>query len=186
MNDKTKRNQDESRPDEVEIRDSSDPLTPPMIAATQGGAQTPLDRFWIEAVRNSAKGGPDKLEEAAKQLITITSLSQTIYFTAISISEVKKGTANLPPQLYWGFIVVLVIPLLAWIASLIFAIRVFKPEIYNLNLNSPSQAEEFMNRVTEYKDKQLQWSYRLLILGFGLLVITVVLYFVFLPGTEAK
>lgn len=186
MNEKKKGNQDRTTPNPDEIRESATSSPPPITMAKRGGAQTPLDRFWIEAARNAAKESPDKLEEAAKQLITITSLSQAIYFAAISFSEIKKSMLNLQPKLYWSLVVAFIIPLLAWIASLIFAIRVFKPETYNTNLNSPSFAEEFMTQVTAHKDRQLHRAYRLLILGFALLLIAVLVYFVFIPVTNDK
>jgi len=157
---------------------------PPLVVVA--GAQTELDLLWLEAVRESAKQSPDKLEEAAKQLITITSLSQGIYFTVVSFSEVKAGLAQLQWTLYVGSIIVFVLPLFAWILSLVFAIRVFKPEDYWLNLNSPSLAEEFMSRVTSYKSGQLQRAYGFLIAGFGLLIIAIAFYFLFLPVAAGK
>lgn len=56
----------------------------PQIPEVQGEPLTPLDRFWLDTARNAAKESVGALEEAAKQLITITTLVQTIYFAVIS------------------------------------------------------------------------------------------------------
>ncbi len=147
----------------------------------QGEPLTPLDRFWLDTARNAAKESAASLEEAAKQLIGITSLSQGIYFAAVSLSDVKKGLAQFAGQQQWLIVAALVVPLVLWIVSLWFAIRVFKPETYKTNLNSPDLAREMYYEVVAYKKKQLQRAYLALVLGFAPLVVNVVAYLVYFP-----
>ena len=156
--------------------------TDPDVPEIQGGALTPLDRFWLDTARNAAKESAASLEEAAKQLIGITSLSQGIYFAAISLGDVKKGLALFSGQQQWLVVAGLVLPLLLWIVSLWFAIRVFKPETYKTNLNSPDLAREMYYEVVAYKKKQLQRAYYALVLGFVPLVVNVVAYLVYFPA----
>ena len=152
------------------------------VPEIQGGALTPLDHFWLDAARNVAKESAASLEEAAKQLIGITSLSQGIYFAAISFSDVKKGLAQFSGQQQWMMVAALIVPLLLWIVSLWFAIRVFKPETYKTNLDSPDLAREMYYEVVTYKKKQLQRAYLALVLGFVPLIVNVVLYLIYFPA----
>ncbi len=54
-------------------------------------APSSVDRFWLDAARGAARESIPALEEAAKQLISITSLTQGIYFAAISFSDLKAA-----------------------------------------------------------------------------------------------
>lgn len=153
------------------------------MAVLQGSAAAPLERSFLDTLRNAKSGSPAKIEDAAKQLIVVTSLLQSIYFASVSYSEAKKGLGQLQSWLYWCFIVALILPLVAWILSLIFAIRVFKPETYNTNLNSPSAAESVLEKITNYKNRQLQIAYWLLVVGFFMVLAALFVYLVFLPST---
>jgi len=93
----------------------------------QGEALTPMDSFWLEAARGAAKESVKALEEAAKQLITVTTLAQGIYFAAVSFGDVKAVLGGLNAARQWTVAVVLVVPLIFWLLSLAFAFRVFKP-----------------------------------------------------------
>jgi uncharacterized membrane protein len=148
----------------------------------QGSAVSPLERSSLDTLRNARRESPAKIEEAAKQLIIITSLSQTIYFASVSYSEARKGLDQLQSRLYWCFIAALILPLVAWILSLIFAIRVFKPETYETNLKSPSAAEAVLEKITNYKNRQLQVAYWLLVVGFLMVLLALFVYLVFLPS----
>ena len=146
-----------------------------------GEALTPLDRFWLDTTRGVVKESISAHEEAAKQLIAITSFAQTIYFAAVSFSDLKKGIVTLPPVEQWLVAVVLAFPLVFWIVSLFFAIRVFVPETYHTNLNSPELAREAYEQIVSYKHTQLRRAQLLLVAGFVPLVLTIVVYLAVLP-----
>ena len=57
----------------------------------QAAQPSAMDRFWLETARSVSKESIAALEDAAKQLISITSLTQGIYFAAISFSDQKKA-----------------------------------------------------------------------------------------------
>lgn len=141
---------------------------------------TAIDRFWLEAARNASKGSIGALEDAAKQLISITSLAQGIYFAAISFSDLKKA---LVVQDWHGWFQVFLFasPIILWLISLGFAVRVFTPETYKTNLQSPDLAREMLQKIIAYKHKQLKWAHRALLFGFVLLVLNIIIYLGWVP-----
>ncbi|MGD0951737.1 MAG: hypothetical protein ABR985_04980 [Methanotrichaceae archaeon] len=60
------------------------------VVEVQAAQPSAMDRFWLETARSVSKESIGALEDAAKQLISITSLTQGIYFAAISFSDLKK------------------------------------------------------------------------------------------------
>jgi hypothetical protein len=154
---------------------------PEEIVEVQGEALTPLDGFWLETARGAARESVAALEEAAKQLITVTTLAQTIYFAAVSFGDVKAAVTTLTWSQKWLAAIALVVPLVCWLASLAFAVMVFKPETYRTSLDSPDLARQVYERIVVYKHRQLARAHRLLAAGFVPLIINVVLYLVFVP-----
>jgi len=146
------------------------------IPEVQGESLTPLDRFWLDTARNAAKESVGALEEAAKQLIAITSLSQGIYFAAISFGDVKKALPQFALAQQWTLIGALALPLVCWIVALFFAIRVFTPKIYATNLDSPDLARDAYQAVVAYKHTQLRRAHIALVIGFVPLIVNVVLF----------
>jgi hypothetical protein len=143
-----------------------------------------MDRFWLESARGAAKDSISALEEAAKQLISITSLTQGIFFAAISFSDLKKV---LVVNDWQGWLLVLLFtgPILLWLISLGFAVRVFIPETYNTNLQSPDLAKEMLQQITAYKHQQLLRAHTALLLGFGLLAVNIVIYLGWMPAVKS-
>ena len=141
----------------------------------QGRSLTKLDRFWLETARDSAKESIGALEEAAKQLISVTSLLQAIYFAAISFGELKKSLV-VEGAVDWLLVFLFVLPIVFWLFSLGFAVRVFKPKTYKTNLSSPDLARQMYEDVGSYKHKQLGRAHIFLLLGFVPLVVNIVLY----------
>jgi hypothetical protein len=152
------------------------------IVEVQGEPLSPQDQFWLETARGAAKESVAALEEAAKQLITVTTLAQTIYFAAISFGDLKAALGLLAPAQRWPVVAALVFPLLFWLASLTFAVRVFKPETYRTNLDSPDLARETYEAIVAYKHRQLIGAHRLLAIGFVPLVINIAVYLIFVPA----
>ena len=141
----------------------------------QGQSMTKLDRFWLETARGAAKESISALEEAAKQLIGITSLLQAIYFAAISFGELKKSLV-VEGVVDWLLVFLFVLPIVLWLFSLGFAVRVFKPKTYKTNLSSPDLARQMYGEIVSYKHEQLQRAHFFLVLGFVPLVVNIVLY----------
>jgi len=141
------------------------------------------EKFWLDLMRNETKASIGAVEEAAKQLITITSLLQTVYFAAISFSDLKK--ALVVHDLYGWFTVILFIsPIILWLICLSFAIAVFLPKSYHTNLSSPSLASEAYENIITFKQRQLWRAYQALAIGFLPLIISIVVYLVWIHVPE--
>lgn len=143
----------------------------------QGEPLTALDRFWLETARGAAKESVGALEQAARQLVGIASLLQGIYFAAISFSDLKKALVVQNAQ-GWLLVALFISPIVFWLVSLFFAVRVFKPETYRTNLNSPDLARETYQEIVAYKHQQLRRAHAALVLGFVPLVVNIGVYLV--------
>jgi hypothetical protein len=154
----------------------SDPNNPNEITEIQGESLSPLDRFWLETARNAAKESVSALEEAAKQLIAITSLAQGVYFAAISFGDIKKALPQFALAWQWAIVGALVLPLVCWLVALFFATRVFVPRAYATNLDSPDLARETYEQVVAFKHAQLRRAHVALVLGFVPLIVNILLF----------
>lgn len=159
----------------------SNKTTPPQIIHAQGEPVGALDKYWLDTARDTARESIKAIEDAAKQLIPIASLAQTIYFAAVSFSNVKKAFAFTATEWRFAIAAVLALPLLFWIASLIFAIGVFTPAAYKTNLESPDIAREMYQRMVAYKHRMLRWAHWLFVLGLVPLAINLILYVALIP-----
>jgi hypothetical protein len=144
-----------------------------------------MDRFWLETARSVSKESISALEEAAKQLISVTSLTQGIYFAAISFSDLKKALVVHDWQ-GWLLVLLFASPIILWLVSLAFAVRVFSPETYKTNLQSPDLAREMLQEIVAYKHRQLKLAHTALLLGFVLLVVNIIVYLGWIPQVAAK
>lgn len=145
---------------------------------------TPLterEKFWLELGETSVKQSIPSLEDAAKQLIAIVTLAQTIYFAAISFSDVRRGFLTLDPIQQWAFVIAFLLPVALWIGSLWCAILVFRPRKYATNLDSPQVARDTFYKIVKYKHSQLQLAYLFLAAGFVPLLVDIFIYLVWFP-----
>ena len=149
-------------------------------AEVQGETLGPTDQFWLETARDMARQSVPSIEEASKQVIAIASLSQTIYFAAVSFADVKAAWSAFSTVEQIAVTLVLLGPLVCWMLSLFFSIRVFKPERYPTNLDSPDMAKDLHHGIVIYKKGQLQQAYYALVAGFCFLIIAVAVYFMVL------
>ena len=130
-----------------------------------------LDKFWIETMRKLTQGSTTSVEDAAKQMIAIISLLQTIYFAAVSFSNLKTAL-NLKDPLVFLFLS----PIALWLVSLAIAILVFIPRRYDTNLESPSRSASTFNDIVSFKQKMLFISYIVLVAGFLMLLVSIFVY----------
>lgn len=142
---------------------------------------TDQDHFWLEIAQGMAKESVSSLEEAAKQLITVASLLQGIYFAAISFSDLKKVLVVQDIK-GWLLVILFTGPIIPWLLSVGLAIQVFKPESYETNLRSPKLSHEVYKKVVEYKQRYLHYAHWALLAGSMLLVINIIVYLGFMPS----
>jgi hypothetical protein len=146
----------------------------PEILDVAGEPFTEMDEFWLEMARNIAKDSIGALEDAAKQLISIVTLIEGIYFAAISFSDVRKDLASAGQP--WLVIILIISPVVLWLICLVFAIKVFNPVSYPTNLNSSTLAEKTYKQIVGFKYKMLRRAHISLLIGFIPFVIAIVYY----------
>jgi hypothetical protein len=137
-----------------------------------------IHSLWLEQGKDMIKGALTKQEEAAKQLITITTLLQGIYFAAISFSDLKKAlmVQQLQGVILTTLVMLFAIPIIFWLISLIFSMRVIVPVTRLTNLYSPDLISEAFNKAVDHKQRNLYYAQWSLILGLIPLAINIYIY----------
>lgn len=133
-----------------------------------------------------------RLEDAAKQLIVITTGLQGLYVAIFVFSNLRTQIE----ASHWavpGALLLLLFfaPLLCWLASLFYAARVFVPRIHtDLNLNEMSvgawqKVKDAYGRVATQKHHWLRRAHQWLIGSFVLVVLAIMLL-VLLPSAPTQ
>jgi len=145
-----------------------------------GEPPTALKIFWLEMGKEAVKEARNKQEEAARQIITITSVLQAIYFAAISFSDLKK--VLVAQEVLGGQLIVVITlfvsPIIIWLLSLGFAVRVIVPVTYYAYLESPDQLKDRYIKAVSFKSKYLGRAHKALVLGFVAVVVNIIVYLV--------
>ena len=89
--------------------------------------------YWKRVYRETPVKALEAIKEGAKQLITITSASQGLYFLAISVSNVRAAVTD------WR-IVLFALPVVPWLICLGLAVSVFVPESHYI-IRKPDRIE---------------------------------------------
>jgi p-aminobenzoyl-glutamate transporter AbgT len=144
--------------------------------ATPGEPVTELDEFWLGTAKKSVLESVASLEDAARQLIAAVTVVEGIYFAAVSWSNLYQVMAISGTQADLR-ILLFISPIVLWLVCLFFAIRVFTPENYKTNLNSPQMAEQFYRQMVGYKHRNLKRAYWALLFGVTAMLAAVVCYF---------
>lgn len=138
------------------------------------------EAFWLTSGREAVRDGTRRVEEATRQLMTIVSWAQSAYFALLSFSDIKKSLTQLGEPRKWAFAFTLISPMLCWVLSMIFAVRVFKTKSVQVRLSDPSACKEFFVESTVRKEKSLKVAHVMLIIGFALLICNVIIYMMFI------
>jgi len=144
-------------------------------------------KYWLKIKQDARSDALKYLEDAAKQIVTITSLLQAIYFTAVSFSNIKK-VGNIRDFWFAVFVTISFITIAHWMASLYFATRVLVPEIYEASqsqsdlVNQANQVRKAYDRIVIYKNRNLRWAIKLLWFSFFPLTANIFIYLIFLPA----
>lgn len=153
-----------------------------MIRQMIHGTMTQTEKtFWLALGSDLEKQSIPTLNDAAKQLVSVTSLLQTFYFAAISFSDIKKGLADAPFPEQCFLSVLMALPLILWLASLAYAIGVFLPRHADVAMNDPEDIKRNYDARTAEKFAGLQRAHRFLVAGFVPLILNVFLYLLCVP-----
>lgn len=121
-----------------------------------------------------------RIEDAAKQLVALTSALQALYLAVFAFSSLRERVEN-----EW-VLLLFFLPVLLWLGSLFCAARVFVPRVRSgadVNDVSPSSWQRLRRTYEETGNKKLRWlhwSHRLLIGSFASLLLLLI-PLVFLP-----
>lgn len=127
--------------------------------------------YWDQVERKAPLTAIKKHEEAAKQLIGLTSLMSTIYFGLVSFNEVLKQVMAGP------ILLIFILPLLLWLGSLYYATRVIVPQPYDIK-----HIQKDYVKIGNAKHRSLKSSLNLLIASMFVLIFDVVLYLLWVPA----
>ena len=147
--------------------------------------------YWLNVKLQANPEGIKHLEEAAKEVIVITSFLQGIYFAAISFSDLKK-VGDIGSFWFDLFVMLSLFAFISWMSSLYFATRVFIPEYYLAGSSSPELSEQALlicnaySKSRDHKYKNLRLSFNLLWISFFPLAINILIYLTLLPVPPAK
>ena len=137
--------------------------------------------FWRGVIESVYKDSLKSFDEAAKQVVSITTLLKAIYVSVVSFSEVREGIRSLQDFQQELITFLLLLPLIFWLLSLLFATQVFIPREYPTNLASPEKLQDTYQRIARDKSSTLKKSHLLLILGFIPLLINIIYFLLFFP-----
>ncbi len=133
--------------------------------------------FWRENAQRLVGESIPTIEEVAKQLITVNSILEGIYFAAITFSEIK-------PVLTASVAAIYLAPILFWLLSLIFAVLTLSPKSYAININSSQDAKDRYSEIVSRKYRWLTLSEVFLILSFVALFMAVAHFLLVVPAKQ--
>jgi len=147
--------------------------------------------YWLRIKREAGPASLTPLEDAAKQIVVITSLLQGIYFAAISFSGVKQ-VGTLSNVWFNVFVALTVMTVVCWMLSLYFATRVFVPETYRRGVKSMDRVDQAIEvrdayeKISINKHNKLTTAIQFLWFSFVPFTANVLIYLVFLPAPPPK
>lgn len=129
-----------------------------------------------------------RVEDAAKQMIVVTTGLQGLYVAIFAFSNIRVQVTAILGRVPGGFILLLFFtPVVCWLMSLLNATRVFVPRVQpDINLNELSVGAwlQIKGAYGHVNEKKLQWLHRShlwLIRSFALILIVIAIL-VFLPA----
>ena len=148
-----------------------------------------MTEHWRKVWNEAPVQALTRVEDAAKQMIVVTTGLQGLYVAIFAFSNIRSQVITTPGGVP-GILVLLLFftPVLCWLVSLFSATRVFIPRVQlGVNVNEVSvsawrKVKDAYGRANEEKLRWLQYSHRWLIASFVLVLLAVVVL-VFLPTT---
>lgn len=141
----------------------------------QGGMLSALDHFWLDTIRHETANSITAIETSAKQIISLVTLLQGVFFAIAGFSSIKDKFQSLTGRNdFWLLLIVMITPIICWLISLWLSILVFLPKTYLVNLNSPDLSRDTFLEIVQYKHERLLQAYYALAIGFIPLIVTII------------
>jgi hypothetical protein len=135
---------------------------------TGGQPESPM-KFWRDNAKSMLGSSIESIESAAKQLIAICAILEGIYFHAITYSDIRGCIGTIEGIFYLA-------PLVLWLVSILFAVLVFSPRVYETNIASGRESKETFNKIVNFKHRMLKISQIIFFISFIFLLIAMGLY----------
>lgn len=126
-------------------------------------------RFWRETGKELVRGSIKSLEEAARQIIGISSILEGLYFNAIAFSKLRAHL-TLPGKILY------LAPIVLLLVSLAFALGVFFPRLKKLDLGSSTGIESIYQNSLSFKLWMVRLASLFLVSGVFIMLLAVVHY----------
>jgi hypothetical protein len=140
-----------------------------------------MTEHWRKVWNEAPVQALTRVEDAAKQMIVVTTGLQGLYVAIFAFSNIRAQVMAAPGGMLGVFILLLFFtPVVCWLISLFYATRVFVPRVQpDINFNELStsawqKVKDTYGRVNEEKLRWLHCSHRWLIASFVLVLIAVV------------
>jgi len=133
------------------------------------GATKSPNKFWRDNAKSMLSTSIESIESAAKQLIAICAILEGIYFHAITYSYIR-GCIGIVSGIFY------LAPLVLWLLSILFAVLVFSPKVYDTNIASGRESKETFVKIVTYKHRMLKTSQTIFFISFIFLLIAMGLY----------
>lgn len=117
------------------------------------------------------KQSPDHADNIAKTLITLITTLITIYISILAFLQVSERASTIKPS--WVY--AMLIPIIFWIISICFNVKVYLSDLAGLHLNRPENIQDYMNFIIKNKNKHLRWGGVFFFVGL-LSVVFIVIY----------
>jgi len=160
-----------ARAEEVALEDD--------VIELQGRPMTDEEAHWLKIGQQAPVEGIKSLEEAARQLITITGFLEGVYFAVISFTDVRRIHND------WAHLS-FVLPIGLWLVCILFASLVFVPRNYPIDRRTPDSIREAYERIVHFKRVRLLIAYWILVGSFAVLLANVWIYLKYVPLPPAS
>jgi hypothetical protein len=131
--------------------------------------------FWKSIAQEVVRGKVNRYLEGAKQIINLNGVLLGVYFAAIALSPISD---RLIIRSWWDvrWIVLILIPALAWFAGLIFAVWALEPNPYPYWTNDSQQIERRWKKECSTLSQHISVARWSLVLGFLLMLISLSIF----------
>src|SRR5260370_19368841 len=137
---------------------------------------------WRQIWNDAPAQAITRIEEAAKQIITITATLQGFYVAAFVFGNLRTQIATLHSSVpNWLFLLLFFLSPVCWLVSLIYATWVFVPRVRpGVNFNEMSvsawqKLKDAYGSIVEEKLRYLHYAHRWLVVSFGFILLAVIL-----------
>jgi len=126
------------------------------------------DKFFLQKYQETKASSIDKLDEVAKTFISMVGTLMTIYFAAVTFSNIR----NMPTD----FKFLAVTPIAVWILAIVSSAVALLPKKYYIVEDDPAEAKFFFYRSARHKYRWIIASGCFIFLGLVMLIVTLVVY----------